>query len=112
MFKPSPRLYGRLRRLPLTTKQTNKGYYKGSGTGLLGTINKKGKFKFDLDRVRTFVVPRELDTTKLTPFVSRNDVQNQHTGEGWEKQKKNFTGESYLDLWKNSRETEDGAATD
>jgi len=57
MFKPSPALQGNLRRLPLTTKQAGREYYKGNRVGSMGTIDKYGRFHPDYSKIRTFVYP-------------------------------------------------------
>ena len=57
MFKPTPQLCSRIRRLPLTTKQTGKGYYKGNRTGSMGRHTKHGKYVIDYGKVRTYCVP-------------------------------------------------------
>lgn len=54
-------LFGpRLRRMQLTTKSARKGYYKGTGVGILGAWDKKNPRKFivDWDKVKTYVVPK------------------------------------------------------
>ncbi|KAI9151766.1 50S ribosomal protein YmL27 [Paramyrothecium foliicola] len=60
----------RYRRLKLTTKDVNKGFYKGNRTGAMGRHTKHGGYVIEWDRVRTFVVPPNLKDFKLTPFVS------------------------------------------
>jgi large subunit ribosomal protein L41 len=57
MFKPTPALQGNLRRLPLTTKQAGREYYKGNRVGSMGTIDKHGKFHPDFTKLRTYVYP-------------------------------------------------------
>jgi len=57
MFKPTAPLGRALRRLALTTKMTNKGFYKGTGTGSMGSHTKWGGYKIDYAKVRTFKVP-------------------------------------------------------
>ncbi|KAJ5897413.1 hypothetical protein N7504_007701 [Penicillium tannophilum] len=68
MFKPSPTMMARLR---FTTKQVNGGYYKGTRTGSMGQFDKKGNYVIDWKKVRTYVVPDDLDEFDLTPFVSK-----------------------------------------
>ncbi len=65
MFKPTAPLLGRIRRLRLTTKQVNGGYYKGNRTGPMGWHTKHGDYILDWDRVRTYVVPEGLDFFKV-----------------------------------------------
>jgi hypothetical protein len=57
MFKPTPSLQGTLRRLPLSTKQAGKEYYKGNRVGSMGTINRYGNFTPDWNKIRTYVFP-------------------------------------------------------
>lgn len=66
-MKPTAALFGRLRRLPLTTKQTNKGFYKGTGTGAMGRHTKRGGYIIEWHKVRTYVVPAELENCKVWP---------------------------------------------
>jgi large subunit ribosomal protein L41 len=60
-MQPSPSLLARattgIRRLRLTTKQVNGGYYKGTGSGSMGSHTKYGTYKIDWNKVRTYVVP-------------------------------------------------------
>ncbi|KAG9307680.1 hypothetical protein G9A89_023245 [Geosiphon pyriformis] len=56
------------KRLPMTSKQGH-NYYKGNRSGAMGW-HKKGGYEIDPLRVRTFVVPPELDTCELKPYVS------------------------------------------
>ncbi|KAK4154367.1 mitochondrial ribosomal protein L27-domain-containing protein [Chaetomidium leptoderma] len=60
----------RYRRLRLTTKDVNKGFYKGTRTGNMGRHTKHGGFVVEWDKVRTYVCP-SLEGFKLTPFVAR-----------------------------------------
>ena len=52
-------------RLRLTTKQVNGGYYKGTRTGSMGYFDPKGNYVIDWKKVRTYVVPEDLDTFKV-----------------------------------------------
>ncbi|KAK4234882.1 mitochondrial ribosomal protein L27-domain-containing protein [Achaetomium macrosporum] len=61
----------RYRRLRLTTKDVNKGFYKGTRTGSMGRHTKHGGYIIDWNKVRTYVCP-SLEGFKLTPFVTRN----------------------------------------
>jgi large subunit ribosomal protein L41 len=47
----------RYRHLRLTTKDVNKGFYKGNRVGAMGRHTKFGGYLIDWSRVRTFVVP-------------------------------------------------------
>ncbi|KAK7736578.1 hypothetical protein SLS53_007010 [Cytospora paraplurivora] len=72
MFKPTQALSRKFRKLRLTTKDINKGFYKGTGTGNVGRHDKWGGFRVDYTKVRTYAVPQGLSTFKLTPFVTEN----------------------------------------
>lgn len=54
------------RKLPLTTKDMNKGFYKGTRTGSMGAHTKFGGYKIDWAKVRTYVVPAGLETFKVS----------------------------------------------
>lgn len=62
MFKPSQPMMARLR---LTTKQVNGGYYKGTRSGSMGYFAKNGSYVIDWKKVRTYVVPEDLDRFKV-----------------------------------------------
>lgn len=70
MFKPTQALFRRFRKLRLTTKDVKKGFYKGTGTGRMGTHDRWGGYTIDYNLVRTYVVPKDLDTFKVR-FPSR-----------------------------------------
>ncbi|KAH9216101.1 mitochondrial ribosomal protein L27-domain-containing protein, partial [Leptodontidium sp. 2 PMI_412] len=97
-MKPTQALAKRLKRLALTTKATNKGYYKGTGTGSMGSHTKHGGYVMDWNKVRTYVVPANLDTFKLTPFVTK--VMKKTIGRFEGDPKGAFSGEAYLRKWK------------
>lgn len=65
MFRPTQALCKRFRKLRITTKDINKGFYKGTRTGRMGDHDKKGGYKVDYSLVRTYVVPKDLDTFKV-----------------------------------------------
>ena len=69
MFKPTQPLYKRLRRLALTTKQVNGGYYKGTGSGTMGQHTKYGGFVIDWRKVRTYIVPQDLKDFKVRKYA-------------------------------------------
>lgn len=46
-----------IRRLKLTTKMVNGGYYKGTGSGAMGSHTKYGGYKIDWEKVRTYKCP-------------------------------------------------------
>ncbi|KAK0629180.1 mitochondrial ribosomal protein L27-domain-containing protein [Bombardia bombarda] len=69
-MQPTRVLQGlRYRKLRLTTKDVNKGFYKGSGTGTVGRHTKHGGFVIEWEKVRSYVCP-PLEGFKLTPFVA------------------------------------------
>jgi hypothetical protein len=69
MFKPSHPLFRRLRRLALTTKQVNGGYYKGTGSGSTGRHTKHGGYIIEWEKVRTYVVPSDLANFEVMPYA-------------------------------------------
>jgi large subunit ribosomal protein L41 len=74
MFKPTPSLQKSLRRLPLSTKQAGKEYYKGNRVGSMGVIDKYGNFKADWSKIRTYVYPlhgiRNAEVRNPSPIYS------------------------------------------
>lgn len=48
------------RHLRLTTKDVNKGFYKGNRTGSMGSHTRYGGYRIDWAKVRTFAVPERL----------------------------------------------------
>lgn len=56
-MQPTQPLQRALRRLALTTKMVNKGFYKGNRTGSMGTHTKWGGYTIDYKKVRTYMVP-------------------------------------------------------
>lgn len=65
MFRPTQALGKKFRKLRLTTKDINKGFYKGNRTGNMGKHDKHGGFTIEFEKVRTYVVPAGLDTFKV-----------------------------------------------
>ncbi|ABN65369.2 predicted protein [Scheffersomyces stipitis CBS 6054] len=63
------------KRLPLTTKQGNKHYYKGTGSSGYGKLNSSGTYIINWNKVRTYVVPADLQNTELKALVSPNTPQ-------------------------------------
>lgn len=55
-------------RLRLTTKQVNGGYYKGNRTGSMGRFDHKGNYVIDWKKVRTYVVPDDIEGFKVSPL--------------------------------------------
>ncbi|PYH41418.1 mitochondrial 54S ribosomal protein mL41 [Aspergillus saccharolyticus JOP 1030-1] len=103
MFKPSKPMMARLR---LTTKQVNGGYYKGNRTGSMGFFAKNGSYVIDWKKVRTYVVPDNLDQFKLTPFVTKvmSPTQSKYTRELVKNDRvitveRALEGKDYLDMW-------------
>lgn len=93
-------------RLRLTTKQVNGGYYKGNRSGAMGYFAKNGSYVVDWKKVRTYVVPEQLDQFKLTPFVTRRmaPTRSKYTKELEKNGKKiiverAFDGKDYLKMW-------------
>ncbi|RMJ28883.1 50S ribosomal protein YmL27 [Aspergillus sp. HF37] len=100
MVRPSQPMMARLR---LTTKQVNGGYYKGNQTGSMGFFGKPGSYVIDWKKVRTYVVPENLDEFKLTPFVTKRMAPTKSKYTKVEKNgkpaEKGFGGMDYLDHW-------------
>lgn len=65
-MQPTPVLLKRIARMSLNTKQVNKGFYKGTGSGSMGSHTKYGGYRIDWDKVRTYVVPKNLKDFKVT----------------------------------------------
>lgn len=60
-MQPSPVLRVlKYRHIRLTTKDVNKGFYKGNRTGAMGRHTRFGGYKIEWDRVRSYVVPERL----------------------------------------------------
>jgi large subunit ribosomal protein L41 len=64
-MRPTQQLLKKYRHLRLTTKDINKGFYKGNRTGTIGSHTKHGGFIVDYSRVRTYVVPQGLKDFKV-----------------------------------------------
>ncbi|KAL1297330.1 hypothetical protein AAFC00_004877 [Neodothiora populina] len=95
-FSPTQPLQRALRRLALTTKSARKGFYKGTGSGAMGSHTKWGGYKIDYSKVRTYVVP-DLTDFQLTPFVAKNIEKAKGTfGRGLSPR----SGKLYLNQWK------------
>jgi len=54
------------RKLRLTTKDINKGFYKGTGSGSMGRHTKHGGYVIEYRKVRTYVVPEGLGDFKVS----------------------------------------------
>ena len=81
-MQPTQALLKRYRKLPLTTKDIKKGFYKGTGTGSMGRHTKYGGYILDWNKVRTYVVPPGLDTFKVSLESSLFSSSNAVMGEG------------------------------
>ncbi|ORZ38150.1 mitochondrial ribosomal protein L27-domain-containing protein [Catenaria anguillulae PL171] len=80
-------------RKPLTPKGGNKNYYKGTGSGAMGSfVNGTSHYRIDPTKVRQLVVP-DLQDFKLKAYVS------------WSVHKDNYTvtKQDYLDAAEKSR---------
>ncbi|KAL8908053.1 MAG: hypothetical protein Q9207_001032 [Kuettlingeria erythrocarpa] len=97
-MRPTAPLFRRIRRLALTTKMVNGGYYKGTGSGSMGEHTKHGGYRIKIEKVRTYVVPEGLRNFKLTPFVTKNMQPLKGDFEG--DPKGGLSGERYLERWK------------
>ncbi|KAF1350762.1 mitochondrial ribosomal protein L27-domain-containing protein [Delphinella strobiligena] len=95
VFTPTQPLARALRRLALTTKQANKGFYKGTGSGSMGSHTKWGGYKIDINKVRTYKVP-DLADFPLTPFVAKNITPEKGRFEA----SSPLSGSDYLERWK------------
>ncbi|KAF3026332.1 hypothetical protein G7054_g13464 [Neopestalotiopsis clavispora] len=83
MFQARTKFTRKFRKLPLTTKDINKGFYKGTRTGSMGRHTRFGGYIIEWDKVRTYVVPEGLDTFKLSPFVTNKVSRTRGRYEGY-----------------------------
>ena len=60
-MQPTAPLQRAIRRLALTTKQGPHNFYKGHGTGAMGSHTKYGGYRIDWKKVRTYVCPDLID---------------------------------------------------
>ncbi|KAF2716986.1 hypothetical protein K431DRAFT_234095 [Polychaeton citri CBS 116435] len=97
-MRPSPTLQRAVRRLPLSTKQAGKDFYKGTGTGSMGWHTKHGGYKIDWNKVRTYVCP-DLTDFHLTPFVLNRIKVRRDTFTHTESRSA-VDGREYLKKWK------------
>ncbi|KAI0026248.1 mitochondrial ribosomal protein L27-domain-containing protein [Xylariomycetidae sp. FL0641] len=97
-MKPTQALMKRFNKLRLTTKDVNKGFYKGTGTGSMGSHTKYGGYLIDWNKVRTYVAPENLDEFKLTPFVTKRAEAPRGIYEGYKLGPKD--PKLYLQRWK------------
>ncbi|EEQ35985.1 putative 54S ribosomal protein [Clavispora lusitaniae] len=71
------------KRHPLTSKQGNKHYYKGTGSSGYGKLNKAGQYIVNWSKVRTYVVPADLPNTELKALVGGSVPQIYQRLEGY-----------------------------
>lgn len=85
-YKDGTLFYGQSKsgnkRVPLSTKQGNKNYYKGTRSSSIGRLSDKGKYMIDYNRVRTFVPPADM-ATPLKPLVSASVPVPKNTFRGY-----------------------------
>ncbi|KAI9106177.1 mitochondrial ribosomal protein L27-domain-containing protein [Phlyctochytrium arcticum] len=55
----------------MNSKQGNKNFYKGTGSGRMGRWTARGRFLLEPWRFRSWEIP-ELSNCELKPFVSKN----------------------------------------
>lgn len=67
-MQPTQALQRSVKRLTLTTKQTGKGFYKGTGSGSMGNHTKYGTYKIQWSKVRTYVAP-DLSSFEVKPIL-------------------------------------------
>ena len=77
-MQPTQALLKRYRKLPLTTKDIKKGFYKGTRTGAMGRHTKYEGYIIDWSRVRTNVVP-DLDDFKVRRRPARRSQTHKKT---------------------------------
>ncbi|TPX10193.1 uncharacterized protein E0L32_001390 [Thyridium curvatum] len=99
-MRPTQILCRHYRKLRLTTKDVNKGFYKGTGTGSMGRHTKHGGYVIEYHKVRTYVVPEGLADFKLTPFVTQQmrPTYGSYKEQGDDKGPRSPT--AYLERWK------------
>ncbi|KAI9745575.1 MAG: hypothetical protein M1818_001109 [Claussenomyces sp. TS43310] len=97
-MRPTQFLFRRLRRLALTTKQANKGFYKGTGSGSTGRHTKHGGYIIEWEKVRTYCTPVDLKVFGLTPFVTKKMPPTK--GHFERDPKGALSGSLYLQRWK------------
>lgn len=82
MFRATQALQSTIRRLPLSTKQAGKEYYKGNRVGNMGTIDKYGNFHPDYSKVRTYMYPvagvKDFEVSAPSPCTPLDVETKQH----------------------------------
>ncbi|ODV88053.1 hypothetical protein CANARDRAFT_26214 [[Candida] arabinofermentans NRRL YB-2248] len=71
------------KRLPMTTKDGNKNFYKGTRSSGIGKFDMYGKYTINYEKVRTFVAPEDMDSCPLKPLVSSNTPIPKNTFTGY-----------------------------
>ncbi|OJD40394.1 50s ribosomal protein 27 [Diplodia corticola] len=97
-MQPTQALQRSIKRMTLTTKQTGKGFYKGTGSGSMGRHTKWGGYTVDYSKVRTYVAP-DLEDFDLTPFVTKRVTPPSGRGNFPDKLGP-LSGKLYLEKWK------------
>ncbi|KAI9890342.1 MAG: hypothetical protein M1814_004252 [Vezdaea aestivalis] len=97
MVSPTQPLFRRIRKLALTTKMVNGGYYKGNRTGSMGRHTSHNRYIIEWRKVRTYVVP-SLEGFPLTPFVTAK--VNPPRGKFGKGKDSAVSGRRYLETWK------------
>ncbi|CAI5757585.1 unnamed protein product [Candida verbasci] len=73
-YKDGTLFYGQIKsgskRHPITTKQGNKHFYKGTRSTGIGNLDSRGRYHINWEKVRTYVVPKDLNTSSLKALVS------------------------------------------
>lgn len=69
-MQPTQALQKAFRKLPLTTKDIKKGFYKGTRTGSMGQHTRFGGYIIDWKKVRTYVVPADMESFKVRPSLT------------------------------------------
>lgn len=75
-MKATQVLLRRAHRIQLSTKQVNKGFYKGTGTGSTGSHTKHGGYVIEWEKVRTYVVPKNLKDCQVHTEVPNHSMDN------------------------------------
>ncbi|KAF2651301.1 hypothetical protein K491DRAFT_719937 [Lophiostoma macrostomum CBS 122681] len=114
-MRPSAPLLGRLRKIPLTTKQVSKGWHYAdyNKVGLLGSWEKGKGFIPDYSKIRTFKMPKDSvwegheykmawNGPELKPFVTtKKSAKYDYLGnDKYEVPPEKLTGKTYLEIWK------------
>lgn len=89
-FRDGTLFYGQLKtgtkRHPITTKQGNKDFYKGTRSSGIGSLDSRGRYHVNRNKVRTYVVPEGLHKTELKALVSPKSPQFQQKVIGYSDQ--------------------------